>query len=258
MLARCSCAPLRLAYDKRSPKSVWVKARKYERAYATQLRKIAHSIDTLCKQFNPDEWASNHWIVTALEQYAKTIEPWAEAVGAKMVAEVAIRDRNAWREIGQQIGRSLHREIEQAPTGHVMRQRLADQVDLITSLPREAGERVHALTIEGISNGTRAKEIAAKIFETGEVSRSRASLIGRTEVSRTATELVRARAEYIGSTSYIWRTAGDSDVRRDHKALSGKVFDWSSPPVADARTGARAHPGCIYNCRCYPELILED
>ena len=263
MLARCSCEPLRLAYD-RSPasaKSIWLRARKVENQYAVQLRKIAHSIDALVRQFDPNEWESNGWVVASLEKYARTIEPWAEAVGARMVAEVAARDKRAWQKVAAQMGRAIHREIEQAPTGRIMRQRMADQVTLITSLPLEAAERVHTLTLQGITEGTRAKEIAARIFETGEVTKARATCIARTEVGRTSTELTKARAESVGSVEFIWRTAGDSDVRPMHKALNGKVFRWDSPPVCDIGKGGaeiRALPACIWNCRCYAETILAD
>lgn len=257
-------AASRPAYDRKpggSAKSAWIKARKVESQYAIQLRKIAHAVDTLTRQFDPDQWASNGWIASALEKYAQTLEPWARAAGARMVAEVAARDKQAWQQVSARMGRALHREIEQAPTGLLLQQRLADQVALITSLPREAGERVHALTLQGITEGTRAKEIADKIFATGEVAKSRATLIARTEVARTATELTKTRAEYVGSVEFIWRTAGDSDVRPSHKILNGRAFRWDDPPVCDHGKGGveiRAIAGMTFNCRCYSEPVIPD
>lgn len=251
-------------YDRRpdlSAKSAWIRARKMELQYGVQLRKIAHHIDLLTKQFNPDEWAPNAWIVKSLEDYARVLTPWAQSAGAKMIAEVAARDKQAWRTVSVQMGRALHREIEQAPTGLVLQQRLADQVELITSLPREAAERVHTLTLQGITEGTRAKEIAAKIFETGEVTKARASTIARTEVARTSTELTKARAEYVGSTHFIWRAVMDGDTRPSHRKLSGQSFRWDSPPVCDVGKGGveiRAIAGTTFNCRCYCEPILND
>ena len=57
--------------------------------------------------------------------------------------------------------------------------------------------------------------------------------------------------------SYIWRIA-PADVprtRSGHLALNGKTFRWDDPPVINARTGERGHPGHDRNCRCYAEPV---
>ena len=102
-----------------------------------------------------------------------------------------------------------------------------------------------------------AAEVSKAIQRTGEVTKARADLISRTEVSRTAATLTQVRAEHVGSTHFIWVTSGDSDVRESHKKLNGKVFMWSDPPVCDP-PNYRALPGCIWNCRCYAHVILPD
>jgi SPP1 gp7 family putative phage head morphogenesis protein len=175
-----------------------------------------------------------------------------------MLEEVSKRDHKAWVTLSQSLSRDLRREIETAPTGAVLKQLLEEQVLLITSLPIEAGERVHKLTMEMITEGGRAKELAAEIMKSGQVSLSRAKCIARTEVARTASNLTQARATHVGSEAYIWRTSGDSDVREDHKKLNGKIIFWNEPPISDSRSGVRAHAGCIYQCRCYPEPIIID
>lgn len=235
------------------------RAKKTEEAYARRLRKVAVHIGDIVSGFDPGRWESADAVGAILRQYADTIlRPWARSVATKMVAEVDARDRRAWASAGRKIGAALRNEIDATPVGEVIRARLAEQVDLITSLPRDAAERVHRLTLEGISNSARASEIAKEIMRTGEVTKARASMIARTEVGRTATELMRARALSVGSTHYVWKTAGDSDVRADHKKLNGKVFAWGEPPVADERSGAKAHPGSIYSCRCYAAPIISD
>ena len=193
-----------------------------------------------------------------LDRYAGTLRGWASSVAEKMVAEVNARDHRAWMAAGRKIGTQLRTDLAETEVGRVVKQRLADQVDLITSLPRDAAERVHRMALERITNSERAASLADEIMRTGEVTRSRANLIARTETSRTATELTRARAAAVGSTHFVWKTAGDSDVRTDHKKLNGKVFRWDDPPVADSRTGVKSLPGAIYNCRCYAAPIISD
>lgn len=172
-----------------------------------------------------------------------------------MVAEVAQRDERSWFRVANQMGESLRKEIATAPIGNVIRERQAEQVRLITSLPLEAAERVQHMTREGIIKGWRADQIADEIMRTGDVTRSRAILIARTETGRTSTLLTQARAEHVGSDGYFWRTADDSDVRPSHKAMAGKFVAWNAPPTLDGLTG---HAGAIPNCRCFPEPSLPD
>lgn len=51
--------------------------------------------------------------------------------------------------------------------------------------------------------------------------------------------------------SYIWRTAGDADVRDGHIARSARRFSWNAPPEG-------GHPGKDYNCRCWAESLVQE
>lgn len=175
-----------------------------------------------------------------------------------MLADVERVDRLQWSMLSRGMSAELQREIASAPTGEILKRRLIEQVTLIKSIPLEAAQRVHDLTLLGLETAGRGEAIREAILASGDVAKSRAILIARTETARTASLLTQARAEHIGATQYVWRTSGDSDVRSDHKALNGKVFSWAAPPIADQRSGARANPGCIYNCRCWPEPIIPE
>lgn len=247
---------LELAFDraKTQQEKAFKRSKVTERRYAKMLRTVAIHVGAIVDAFNPTPTTPDEpidpsltaQIEAALNRYSNQLDDWAFAVADRMVKEVAARDESSWFEVSRKMGRALRKEIAEAPTGQVMRERLEAQTALITSIPREAAERVRKLTLEGIVQGTRPAQIAKEIMRSGEVAESRAMLIARTEVSRTATELTRARAEYIGSTHFIWRTAGDSDVRPSHRALNGKTFRWDDPPECDP--GHHALPGAIWNC----------
>lgn len=175
-----------------------------------------------------------------------------------MLREVNRRDEAAWAEYTRELSRALRTEIRTAPTGAAMQALLAEQVTLIKSIPLDAAKRVHVLTLEALEDGSRASQIAKEIMRSGQVAESRANLIAHTEVARTASTLTEARALNVGSPGYIWRTSLDSDVREDHRELEGQFVPWDKPPIADKRTGRRAHAGCIYGCRCYPEPVIPD
>lgn len=227
-----------------------------ERIYGKQLKQLARHVGQIVSGF--DDPGDIHTLGALLKKYAEALIPWARVTAGKMISEVNQRDIEGWRNNGLKISESLRKEIINAPTGEVVRSLLDAQVDLITSIPLDAAKRVHELTLKGLEGSRRADEVAAEIMRTGQVTESRAMLIARTETSRTASVLVQARAQHVGSEMYIWRSSGDGDVRTDHRKLNGKSFRWDAPPVADERTGARAHPGSIYNCRCYAEPIIPD
>lgn len=225
-----------------------------EANYARQLRKIAAEVGRIIEGF---DFAGNIGkLQETLNKYAAIISPWAAKHGAIMVEETNHQSKRQWQQATKEMGYALRAEIQRAPTGLAMRQLMAEQVRLITSLPIVAGERVHKLVIEGLSGAKRAEEVSKEIQKSGKVTKSRANLIARTETARAQGTLTQVRAESIGADSYIWRTAEDDDVRPSHKKLDGKVFRWSDPPECDP--GIRANPGGSYNCRCIAIPIIPD
>lgn len=245
-----------LAQAARQSRERFLRVRKAEKRYARQLRQVAKQVGHIIKGFAPQGVVNQPATLTAtLHRYAGMLLPWAQQVAAAFVAEVSKRDATAWFSAGRELGMSLNEEIARADTGVVMKQKLAEQVDLITSLPLQEAQRVHELTIRNISLGGRSKEVAREIMRSGQVTASRAELIARTETGRTSTAFTQARAEAIGSDGYFWESAEDADVRPEHKKLQGKYILWSNPPKAGPN-GERYHAGAGPNCRCFPRPEL--
>ena len=228
-----------------------------ERVYSNQLRMLAGHVGQIINSFTPGDPVALPSLTDMLRRYAEVMTPWANATALKMLEEVNRRDVSMWKAMANEMSAEVQREIMNAPTGEILRRLQAEQVALIKSgIIEGAAQRVHDLTIKGLEDGTRAKEYAAEIMRSGDFAKNRAMLIARTETSRASTSFVQARAEHIGSTHYVWHTSHDGDVRSDHRALDGKVFSWDDPPIADKRSGAKSHPGQIYNCRCFPTPIV--
>ncbi|KWR75309.1 phage head morphogenesis protein [Cupriavidus sp. SHE] len=209
----------------------------------------------LVNGFPPGDPTAAPTIEQLLRRYAEALTPWAERVAAEMLSEVNRRDEQAWMQQAKDMSRALRMEIRTAPTGATMQVLMAEQVGLIKSIPLEAAQRVHKLTIEGIEDSTRASEISKAIQASGDVAKSRADLIARTEVGRTASTLTEARALHVGSPGYFWRTSGDSDVRDSHQKMNGQFVAWNDPPTLDGMTG---HAGQFPNCRCYSEPVIPE
>jgi SPP1 gp7 family putative phage head morphogenesis protein len=199
-------------------------------------------------------------ITQLLRSYSDALVPWATQTVSRMLADVNARDLDAWRSLGTLISQQLRYDITHTPVGEVMRALMYSQVGLITSIPIEAGERLHELTIKGLENSTRASEFVEQIRASGEVTKSRAMMIARTEVARTASVLTEVRAQSAGLEYYVWETSKDGAVRPGHKDMQGKVCRWDDPPAVDEGHGRtiRHHPGRIWNCRCYPRPVLPE
>lgn len=231
------------------------KARALEQRYARELRGVAREIGRIVKGFVPGTAESADAINKVLTKYAEMLKPWAKSVAGRLVADLDAQDRKEWERNTRGMSVVLRAELAKEHTGATLQELLEQHVHLITSLPLEAAQRVHRLTYEALSDSGRAKEIAADILATGEVTKSRANLIARTETGRTATTLLQVRAQGIGSDGYIWRTSRDPDVRKSHAAMEGQFVKWSEPPTLDKLTG---HAGCVPNCRCYAEPIIPE
>lgn len=242
--------------ESRRERAAFDSVRRAEKHYAARLRSVAHQVGVIVQGLTPRGGVPDPAVVErALRGYSEMLRPWARSVGARMLTDVRRRDEAVWRSMAGDMSVAMRAELARAPTGEALRRLLDEQVSLITSIPLKAAERAHALALETRVSGARYDTIVAEIARTGKVTKSRATLIARTEVARAASGLVQARATHVGSEGYIWRTAQDDDVRRSHKKMSGKFVRWDRPPKTDNLVG---HAGQLPNCRCYPEPVLPD
>jgi uncharacterized protein with gpF-like domain len=233
--------------------------RRVDKAYIQKLVAIARQVGVIIKGFAPEGEVTNlPGLMYSMERYAGVLEPWAETVATRLIQEIDHRDKAAWHALSRQMGQNLREEIENAPTGTLMRQLIANQVDEIKSIPRDAAARVYALATEAHITGARSDKIRAEILATEDVSVARAKMLARTAVATASTTLVESRALYVGSPGYHWRTTKGADVRKDHRELEGTFHRWDDPPVVDKRSGYRSHPGCNANCQCWAQVVLPE
>lgn len=187
-------------------------------------------------------------LIEKLEQYAETLDPWAQAVSARMVRDADRANSKQWQGYAATIGRELRHEIENTDTGKAMQDLMNYQVTLIKSLPLEAAQRVQKIATESLITGARFDQLRDELMQTGEVTKARATLIARTETSRASAVLTQVRAQAAGSPGYIWRSHHDARTRPSHRKMNGQFVAWDDPPTLDGLTG---HAGCVPNCRCY-------
>lgn len=230
-------------------------SRTAERRFGVELRKVARVIGAMINaHIDGPAIRDQKKLAEALAAYSDVLGPWAERVVGNILKDVNLANKKSWESTSARIGAQLKRTMEETAVGDVMKLIQRRQVELIKSLPIEAGLRAQKLSQEAVMGGKRADEVAAELARSGEVTESRATLIARTEIAKANSALTQARAEYVGVTHYIWRTAEDGDVRESHAVMNGKIFRFDDPPYVE---GEGNHgPGEFPNCRCFAEPII--
>ena len=142
-------------------------------------------------------------------------------------------------------------------------------VQLIKSIPQKFFDEIQRMTVESVSGQKRFEGGLVKAFEdlTG-ITRDRAKLIARDQISKTISSFSSLRFQNIGAKKYIWRSSKDKRVagrpdglypnvdknslaHGNHWQRDGKVFSFDNPPPD-------GNPGQAILCRCYAEPIFED
>ena len=240
--------------------------------YTQALRSLGRQITHIVRAFAPEDatkpWSEIHkaQLDHALRRYAHAIEPWAQSVGQVMLTRADRRNRTAWRAYTEEMSLGLRQELLSADVGAAIRSLLAQQVTLITSLPVSTSQRVQEKALEAMVLSERYPERTEEITQalaeanpqaTQNWLNNQATVIARTETARAQSVLVQARSETIGADQYIWRTAGDSNVRESHRKLNKSVQRWDKPPLSDP-PDHYSHPGQIWNCRCVALPIIPE
>lgn len=110
---------------------------------------------------------------------------------------------------------------------------------------------VQGALLDGLERGQAVQQISARLRDRVTVSRSRANLIVRNELGNASATVQRESQQAAGLTEYVWSTAGDNDVRDEHRVRDGKTFRWDDPP-------ADGHPGEPVQCRCVALAVIPE
>ncbi|MDR1021164.1 MAG: phage head morphogenesis protein, partial [Synergistaceae bacterium] len=205
-----------------------------ERDFERKLNKVAGEIRKILE--NAKSEADLRVAQNRLREYAKLLGKWADIQAEQMVNRVFEANEKRWggfvKEFGYDLKEKKGKEAaEKSDIAKAVIKMRTEAAKYIKDLPEGTAERVGHLAHEAMLHGMRPEAIQERIQNECEVSASRARLIARTEVARSNSVLVQARAESLGSEAYIWQTAEDGRVRESHREMNGKVCYWKDPPV---------------------------
>ncbi len=141
---------------------------------------------------------------------------------------------------------------------NILREEYSENMKLsIQKFTEETIKDLREKTEENATAGYRFDRLADIIQDRYKVSAKKAEFLARQETSLFMSEFRKNRFSEAGVTRYIWRTSGKPTVRHDHKALNGRTFFYSDPPIVDKATGRRRNPGQDYGCQCIDEPVLD-
>ena len=131
-----------------------------------------------------------------------------------------------------------------------LKQWTTTNVDLIKSVPQTAITDMQNVIVEGYRKGKSNTAIGRDIQKVYGIEKAKAQFWARDQTAKLNADLTQAQQKDAGVEEYVWSDSGDSRVRKRHAQLNNTRHKWNEPPVVDASTGRRCHPGQDYNCRC--------
>lgn len=194
-----------------------------------------------------------------------TLDHEAREAAKAMVTHLFYDGASDWREAarhgsrGRMVYEALRREkARRNDFGPIIEQ----NARYITSMASGVADKVSKDMARGYMEGKRPEELMRDVLKRWpELTEWHARLIARTETSKASTALTRVRAEGAGLDWYVWRTSEDARVRTSHYHMDGVICSWSDPPspekLVHQKDRGKYNPGEIFNCRCYPEVLLE-
>ena len=246
--------------------SPWKPPPRIEREYARAINSAMRQLMGFVSEAKtPDEIVRNllEWArQPAFTAYSQT---WA----MRMTTALARQSAATWRQAaaksmrGKDIFEALNLELKTGGVGTHFFSIVSQNAAFIKTLPYEIARQITDYTQKQTIAGVRHEDIAKDILKQfPEKTKANAQLIARTEVSKTQCAIVQARAQNLGLDWYTWRTSEDQRVRPSHSLMDGVLIRWDDPPSpeelnGEARSYGSYHAGNIFNCRCYPEPVID-
>ncbi|WP_303229434.1 phage minor head protein [uncultured Dialister sp.] len=233
-----------------------------ERRYRAAIRKIMQGLRERLKGAG-----SPFQMLQILRGFARspTFNHEAREAAKAMVTHLFYDGASDWREAarhgsrGRMIYETLRKEKDRRNDFDPI---IEQNARYITSMASGVADKVSKDMARGYMEGKRPEELMRDVLKRWpELTEWHARLIARTETSKASTALTRVRAEGAGLDWYVWRTSEDARVRTSHHHMDGVICSWSDPPspekLVHQKDRGRYNPGEIFNCRCYPEVLLE-
>jgi SPP1 gp7 family putative phage head morphogenesis protein len=141
---------------------------------------------------------------------------------------------------------------------------ISDNVDLISTMPKESLARMKELVYDNYMAGETATDIVKAMQDEFGMSKSHARMVARDQNAKLNARITREQHREAGIESYVWRTCHDERVRDCHNSFDGQTFRYDDPPEiwystknGIVYTGRHCNPGEDYQCRCVASPVIN-
>lgn len=155
-------------------------------------------------------------------------------------------------------GLTLKTDILSGPLKDIITASIAENVDLIKSIPAQYHKAVSGAVFRSITTGNGLKDLIPYLDRYKGITLRRARFIAEDQTRKAYNTINKGRLEQIGVGQYEWlHTGGSQHPRKLHQQMSGNIYSFDKPPIIDKRTGERGIPGQLPNCRCRMVPVIK-
>jgi hypothetical protein len=152
------------------------------------------------------------------------------------------------------------------PLQNIMRAAVAENVNLITSLPAQHLHSVNGIVFRGVMAGGDLGTMTKQLQQRADTTRERAAFIARDQNSKLTAVITRERQQQAGIQQAIWmHSSAGVHPRREHVLFAAGRWTGSAGkgPLYDPIAGVDFEngegvvwPGTAINCRCTSRILL--
>lgn len=209
-------------------------------------------------------------IVKAVTEISQSFDfnKFIETFTNNLFIKIEVENAKDWRDAVLKSNKpnAFYKFLVENTQGQIMgflRAKSLENADLIKTIPSLFAQKATEYATEEYIKGNRATVVRDKILSMySDITKAEAQRIARTEVSKTSSQLIQIRSKAVGINWYIWRTSKDARVRHSHDILEGVLVNFNNPPNPEELAGEKYQYGVynageIFNCRCYPEPVVD-
>ncbi len=246
--------------------------KRQERIRAYYFNKIIKLYENLLRNVNANIKKSEEplQIVKAINELSQTYEfnKYVSKLTDNLFIKIDVENAKDWKEAVLKSRRStdFYKTLLENTQGQIMamlRAKSLENATYIKTIPSLFSQKATEYAVEEALKGNRASVIKKDILNMySDITEVEAQRIARTEVSKASSQLTQMRSQAVGIDWYIWRTSKDARVRHSHDIMEGVLINFNNPPNPEKLAGEKYdygvyNAGEIFNCRCYPEPIVD-